>query len=364
MQQSKAIVGYAINDSRCTVLSRGANLRADTMHAVMAVVHEHNHDREAVCPRCGYDQRGVIAMWNDKGACPLEGVCTECGLEWRWGEIFNPRLDPPRWCVEYALHWWAIPPRFVTTVAMVCLPWRFWRSLKLTHPPQWRRLTGFVAAMVIVYALAIGAAQASRAWLWWRQEFTGGYSQTIERPYYMLYCAALPLSRTHPGTFMRRGWSVPSPMPQPLRFFIDDWRYELGQWRHMLWLHVLCAMSFVLLPFSLRRAKVRWVHVARIAIYGLPWILAPVVWRFPAIFLDVEASAWSARNLVQWSDLCSRVGMWWLKSVPLFEFLWWSLATSRYLRLPHAWGIGAVVTIIAWLVVFLLEVLDRIWPLL
>ena len=36
------------------------------------------------CPRCGYDLSGEIATWTE--ACPVRGLCTECGLEFAWGE--------------------------------------------------------------------------------------------------------------------------------------------------------------------------------------------------------------------------------------------------------------------------------------
>lgn len=49
---------------------------------------KHHDERPAVCPRCGYDLHGTIDTWTD--ACPLTGVCSECGLEFIWSEILCP----------------------------------------------------------------------------------------------------------------------------------------------------------------------------------------------------------------------------------------------------------------------------------
>ena len=52
------------------------------------------------CPRCGYDQRGVIAQWTD--TCDLDGRCTECGLAFEWARVLNPKKFAPPWSVECA----------------------------------------------------------------------------------------------------------------------------------------------------------------------------------------------------------------------------------------------------------------------
>ena len=36
------------------------------------------HERTIGCPRCGYDQRGMVESWTLQ--CPLTGECAECGL--------------------------------------------------------------------------------------------------------------------------------------------------------------------------------------------------------------------------------------------------------------------------------------------
>jgi hypothetical protein len=45
--------------------------------------------RPAFCPRCGYDLSGTIAAW--ECSCPVDGVCGECGLGFRWAGLFRVR---------------------------------------------------------------------------------------------------------------------------------------------------------------------------------------------------------------------------------------------------------------------------------
>lgn len=83
------------------------------------------------CPRCGYDQSGETARWSDQ--CPLEGLCSECGLAFEWANAFNPDRERLKGFFEHTrglvrsflaawrTWWWAL------------LPWRFWKRVRLEH---------------------------------------------------------------------------------------------------------------------------------------------------------------------------------------------------------------------------------------
>ncbi len=45
--------------------------------------------RGILCPTCGYDLRGTMGDWSR--ACPLRGVCSECGLQFEWAEMIGER---------------------------------------------------------------------------------------------------------------------------------------------------------------------------------------------------------------------------------------------------------------------------------
>ena len=43
--------------------------------------------RGIICPKCSYDLRGTMGDWSL--ACPLRGVCPECGLQFEWAEMIG-----------------------------------------------------------------------------------------------------------------------------------------------------------------------------------------------------------------------------------------------------------------------------------
>lgn len=108
------------------------------------------------CPRCGYDQRGVVRMWAEQ--CPMEGTCSECGLVFVWCEVLVPEKFEPRWCVEFSVGrlrlLWSCVQTFVRTI----LPWRFWRRLRMSFSLRPRRLVLYCAMMftpaIVGYAIA------------------------------------------------------------------------------------------------------------------------------------------------------------------------------------------------------------------
>lgn len=55
------------------------------------------------CPRCGHDVRGETLAWVD--ACPLEGRCGECGLDFAWRMLLGRRGQVPSWSVEGSGFW-------------------------------------------------------------------------------------------------------------------------------------------------------------------------------------------------------------------------------------------------------------------
>ena len=106
------------------------------------------HSSSAIrCPRCGYDQRGIMATWSD--SCPLNGTCTECGLQFSWSEAIHPEKSEPLWCVEF------VPLRRRVPVRSFW-PWRFWSRLRMSQPIRWGRLalydSALIASMLLCYA--------------------------------------------------------------------------------------------------------------------------------------------------------------------------------------------------------------------
>ena len=101
------------------------------------------------CPRCGYDQRGAIAQWQDRS--PLEARCTECGYAYESAVLFDPYRQQPEWLVEFC-RWRRFPRAVLMTMLRSLVPWRFWRWQNLAHPLRSGRLLLYVTLVVIVPA--------------------------------------------------------------------------------------------------------------------------------------------------------------------------------------------------------------------
>ncbi len=104
------------------------------------------------CPRCGYDQSGVVATWTDR--CPLQSLCTECGRCFLWSTIFDPRRTTFRWSFEHARHPFGAIPRLFTTVGRVVQPSVYWRCIGLSEPVRSVR----ILVLVVVWWLLVRAA--------------------------------------------------------------------------------------------------------------------------------------------------------------------------------------------------------------
>jgi len=344
---------------------------------------------KARCPRCGYDQRGVAESWAD--ACPLMGTCSECGLEFEWAELLSPKIRPPRWCVEYG-RWWAAPWRTVLTLGIALWPPAFWRLLKMTQIFRPKR----VAAYLLVPFLALYVAIAlSQGWAAHRQLsaiLRGAGSSTSTHPgWAVAQAVVLPFSSKSPGTYSFQAGAaakafqfspqlvqvnratgvvtmrIPSPHQRIRTRF--EWATNLSFWEvwpelllgnrgiegwRLHWqllllcfmlvtIHsLLCAVGFVLLPQSRRSARVKWSHIARITMYGFGFIVIMIValgmtLAFRQTAIDTYAGMYTAARFLS------------LLLIPGMLVIWWSCATTHYLKIPHGWGVGVALSLIAYL---------------
>ncbi|MEZ6235454.1 MAG: hypothetical protein R3B68_14805 [Phycisphaerales bacterium] len=93
------------------------------------------------CPRCGYDQSGAIATFTD--ACPTTGTCSECGLDFRWSDLFA-EMKPPPWSYEHGS--WKDRHRLVGTLRALAWPPGFWRRVSGHMPVHMPRIVFLAAA--------------------------------------------------------------------------------------------------------------------------------------------------------------------------------------------------------------------------
>jgi hypothetical protein len=362
----------------------------------------------ANCPRCGYDQRGVIATW--KESCPLTGVCTECGLAFVWCEVLRPEKFEPRWCIEFEpkarrLVWAAMRTYFRSF-----LPWQFWSRLKMSDAIHWRRLLAYVLLLLLLLLLlyvviqvglaawvrleveeglaqearmrpaAIRNLQAARqqyaaipltgdtyhdqqvqAQIAYftgeiaRQQALGTASEYIDSSWLATTWEALtqPLSSSSSVTIMSPAGMASGPYVPPSRLFLvvteemitSDWLETITftvPW--LAWgagITVLLPFSFVLMPLSLRKAKVRWAHIVRVTGYSM---FIPITYLLLAVVTVVSAAILSSDATLDLVAAAARYVPW------LAIALWWHAATSRYLKIPHAWLTISLLTLMCLLI--------------
>lgn len=311
------------------------------------------------CPRCGYDLSGAVAAWNHvrSPSCPVHGTCSECGLEFPWGDALNPELLVPPWSFEHACSW--LPLKFLRTIIVALWPFKLWSDLRMAHPVRTRRLLVLVAVGVpFVHVLFISAPlaaslldHAARAAsnAGWADEF--GIVIQNAWPYSDELAGALLGSRAP-----ARG------LPTAVR-----------PWAVLVWLWwVLMAPMFLFLPTTLRRCRVRRAHLLRVGAYSLVFGAGAVL----LLTCATRGITSGLRGTVLWR---SRLGMgpdaMWLREIAWGLWRWsvwgspmlcagtligfWGLAASRYLKLPRPWAIVGVLALVAGLTALLLF---SLWP--
>jgi hypothetical protein len=323
---------------------------------------EHPARPRVRCPRCGYDLRGEAAAWRD--ACPLAGTCPECGLAFAWREIFVPRA--PEWCVEGGKRLVSLR-RALATFVRTHWPWALWSSLSIGDPIRWRRIVAYWIVILAGLYLVAGALAAIETWQYERNMSAflvgSGFPPVAPDPKPILFALAAPFSTLEMNDLIR--WQTPGIVPfQPSRpapwRAIDDCAGVAAQ--AALWflaMHACAAIAFAALPVSRRRAKVRFAHVARVAAYGAALVVMPAVLLAAALW---AGQAWFRGPSVLVLILHAAAAIAWV-ALPFLELTWWSVATKRYLRMPHAWGVGLAVVLIGALAPPAIWWAARTWPL-
>lgn len=249
----------------------------------------------AKCPRCGYDLRGTIASWLD--SCPLSGTCTECGLELAWARLLHPSVLGPNWCIEYYRMAAEIPVRMWRTFLMTLQPGRLWRDLEMIHQCRPKRIALFLGLLLSAAAFwCCGSSFAAILFGTWH-----------EVPSSVVMCPLLAAL-----------------------------------------LHLTVPVGFVAIPVSIRRAKVRVIHLARVTLYGLTWlawffVLPIVVWLLTIVEVHSRIDLGTVRVL-RLSIVGSAIMM-----VPALV-VWWSQAIGNHLKIPHAQGVAAAIVALSVLV--------------
>ncbi|HMN40178.1 MAG TPA: hypothetical protein PKE29_04985 [Phycisphaerales bacterium] len=229
---------------------------------------------EHICPRCGYDVSGIVPTWAE--ACPLEGICTECGLAYEWVDIFRPERIYPSWSYEHARR-----GRFralVRRLLRIPTPGRLWRQMRLAAPVRVRSLAliamlAVLASHTLVVAIRVGLSHKDLWGVVWVRVGTAGRTApvTVFNWGELLTMAIWPYTR---------GWER---LVGPLGLIL------------LLWA-LLAPLPFFVLEQTMARSKVRRVHLLRGWAYSL--VVAGVVLVVDAVVMGVPIYASGSFSLV------------------------------------------------------------------
>jgi len=268
------------------------------------------------------------------------GVCSECGLEFCWGDLLNPRLNTPRWSFEHATGRYirAFFSTFVRACAIRPLWGSSWGSLNIANPIERRRLVVFAVLMLALTHITAGGVNA------W---YASGLHDSV---------------RFNFGSGLTGRWSVRYDADLAMRVFVRPFRFTTftpsasGTWSGgrvhqtrtpaylLLMLAPACAfpLAFLVLWQTRGRAQILPEHALRIGVYSLA-VLPPmmIAWSF-------RQSATGAPT--RWEGTAYLIMSGWA-FIPLAAFAWlalyWLIAIKVYLRLDAWFGAWLATTTVA-----------------
>jgi len=264
------------------------------------------------CPGCGYRLLGLP-----------ENRCPECGRRFDWNVLLLTHRHRNRALFE---HRWRdrLVRSLIGTWWRTFRPREFWSGIDIHDPPQVGPLAALnlIAAAVFWAALPVLVLLVKFVWpTSWQapQWFGGGYNRLATgsyNPVWDLVAYALTASTRSP-------------------LFAGTARYWLFWW----------GLSFAaLLVFrqSMRRCRIRLVHVWRVCVYGvfLPSCAVPVV----ACLLRGISDWAQPYTPALWCACCESLVIV-ACLVHVTRSLYWAYA--RYLGMPHAWAVALASQVIA-----------------
>jgi len=216
------------------------------------------------CPLCDYDLRGLA-----------EPRCPECGFRFEWADLTDPARRVHRYLFEHhpQRNVWS----FFRTVFAGFVPARFWSSI---HPAQRSRLLrlGLYWALALVPLVVVVASYYG---LWFAQATATTSSLRAINTASVTPSQRAALSQQY-GSY-NQFLDEFYPLPPSRRFFSNAWQEE-GWWTIHLatfWVvwPLLLFVTMLLFRISMRRARIRPVHMLRCVLYSYDavfWLAPPL----------------------------------------------------------------------------------------
>ena len=259
-------------------------------------------DREVECPLCGYNLRGLT-----------EARCPECGYQFRWEAVLAQSIRHPYLFEHYPKrNWWS----FWKTAIGGLSPGRFWRSILPVHQPHARRLVLYWVLTMLAGGALLAVDQVLANAIDIRRELVRVPGFSIQGGLW------LPTSPSPPPT-----WQWPT-----LRYIVD--RADLSSLvlipiLYVLWPWLTLA-TMVIFRISMRRARIKPVHMLRCMVYsfdaGLWGGLLAVLLLFLGFIITENTS--DSISFARWNTTFDLV---------LWLFMTWRLTVAfrHYLNFDH-----------------------------
>jgi hypothetical protein len=237
-----------------------------------------------VCPLCEYDLRGLA-----------EPRCPECGYRFEWAELRDPARRIHPYLFEHH------PERnvhfFLRTLFGGLRPRQFWSTLYPTQPSRPRRLLAYW----IIFATPLLIAGIVHLYL---------MSEAVRAQAWGLRFRSYP-----PGALLR----------QTLNRDVRGPAFGMIALASVAWPAASLA-ALMVFQISMRRAKVRWVHVVRCVVYAsdlVLWLTPPVVAGMAVYWIGASAPL---HDLVAVGSVFLPIFAWGVFATRL------SIAYQRYLK--------------------------------
>lgn len=319
------------------------------------------------CPRCGYDQAGVLATWDGEGSCPMSGLCSECGLEFLWRDVLNPLYWREETVYEQAeAH---LVRAFVRTWWLACRPWKLWKKVTMVQPLRPDRLKrvllfgtlgAHIAGCVLLMVVFAASSGALVGWPSGKWRYHPVKAEVIH--------AALPVL----------GESIDSLDRWP---GFANWGFagqELVAMLSLLTPVVLMPLTWLLVPTTLERCGVLKRHLVRIWVYTVVPLgavltapMAVLLMAWTALGLLFPTGRWGGWPEVRGTafgavveEMIEERWRWMPRLVWAWLVLCQGWAFKRYLKLPRAWFVAvmlSVVTGLAMVVIGLVAWTSGVW---
>jgi hypothetical protein len=218
-------------------------------------------NEEIRCPLCDYNLRGLVAP-----------RCPECGYRYEWADLLDPlrRLHPYLFEHHPERTAWA----FRKTLRGGLRPAQFWRAVSPVQPSYPRRLLGYWLRCAMILAVLLTATSVA------------GFIPLVSfnmrllarnRASFLAYLNS-PRGADHAKQITSRYGSVQAAVNETyapwsaykdaLTFVGKSWIRQLPLLLNVLAWPWITILTLLLFQFSMRRARINRVHVARCVLYS------------------------------------------------------------------------------------------------